>query len=44
MNKEIILRITHSKMDFTYVEEKIAEYFLGNNPILSTNELSKKYL
>lgn len=42
MNKEIILRITHSKMDFTYVEEKIAEYFLGNNPILSTNELSKK--
>lgn len=42
MNKEIILRITHSKMEFTYVEEKIAEYFLENNPSLPINELSKK--
>ena len=29
MEKEIILRITHAKVKFTYVEEQIAEYFLS---------------
>ena len=41
MNKEIILKITHSKFKLTYVEEKIAEYFLENNKLLSINKLSE---
>ncbi len=41
MNKEIILRITHAKFKFTYVEEQIAEYFLGNNKPMSINDLSE---
>ena len=40
MNKEIILRITHAKFKFTYVEEQIAEYFLGNNKPMSINDLA----
>ena len=41
MNKEIILRITHAKFKFTYVEEQIAEYFLGNNKPMSINDLAE---
>lgn len=41
MEKEIILRITHAKVKFTYVEEQIAEYFLNNREPRSINELSK---
>ncbi|MDU3352072.1 MAG: MurR/RpiR family transcriptional regulator, partial [Clostridium sp.] len=41
MEKEIILRITHAKVKFTYVEEQIAEYFLSNREPRSINELSK---
>ncbi|WP_300385460.1 MurR/RpiR family transcriptional regulator [Clostridium sp.] len=40
MKKEIILRINHSKVNFTYVEEEIAKYFLNNNPCLPISELS----
>lgn len=40
MEKEIILRINHAKMNFTYVEEQIADYFLKNNPSLPISELA----
>ena len=40
MDKEIILRITHAKFKFTYVEEQIAQYFLDNNDAVQINELA----
>lgn len=42
MEKEIILRISHAKVNFTFVEEQISEYFLSNKPCLSINELAAK--
>lgn len=42
MKKEIILRITHAKMNFTYVEEQIADYFLSNKPVIPIKELSQE--
>lgn len=41
MNKEIILKITHAKFRFTCVEEQIAKYFLGNNKLMSINDLAE---
>ncbi|MEW8956542.1 MurR/RpiR family transcriptional regulator [Clostridium sp.] len=42
MEKEIIIRINHAKVNFTFVEEQIAEYFLEENPSLPINDLAKK--
>lgn len=40
MKKEIILKINHAKINFTYVEEEIAAYFLSNRPSLPINDLA----
>lgn len=42
MKKEIVLRINHSKINFTFVEETIAQYFLDEKPVLPINKLSKE--
>ena len=42
MKKEIVLRINHSKINFTFVEEQIAEYFLQGKESVPISELSKK--
>lgn len=40
MEKEILLRINLEKVNFTYVEEQIAEYFTNGNPPLTIHELA----
>lgn len=42
MEKGIILRINNSKVNFTYVEERIAKYFLDGNIPKSIIELSSE--
>lgn len=42
MEKEILVRINLAKVDFTYVEEEIAEYFKGSKPPLNIHELAKE--
>lgn len=41
MEKEILVRINLAKVDFTYVEEEIAEYFTAGRPPLNIHELAK---
>lgn len=42
MEKEILLRIRQAKVNFTSVEEIIAQYFLDGNPPVTIHELSRK--
>lgn len=40
MEKEILLRINLEKVNFTYVEEQIADYFTSGKPPLTIHELA----
>lgn len=40
MEKEILLRINLEKVNFTYVEEQIADYFINGKPPLTIHELA----
>lgn len=42
MEKEILLRIHQARVNFTYVEEQIADYFTSGKPPLSIHELAAK--
>lgn len=42
MEKEILLRIKYAKVNFTYVEEQIAEYFIAGLAPLTIHELAKE--
>ena len=41
MNEDLDLRINYNKVNFTYVEEQIAEYLLQKKEVVSICELSK---
>ena len=42
MEKEILLRINLAKVNFTYVEETIAQYFTDGKPPLTIHELARE--
>ena len=42
MEKELMLKINYAKVNFTYVEEEIADYFLNNKPSLPIHNLAKE--
>lgn len=42
MEKEILVRINLAKVDFTYVEEEIAAYFINGKPPLNIHELANE--
>lgn len=42
MEKEILLRINLAKVNFTYVEETIAQYFTDGRKPLTIHELARE--
>ena len=43
MEKEILLRINLAKVNFTYVEETIAQYFTDGRKPLTIHELARAF-